>query len=429
MSSISNLSRRSLVKWGLASAGVPVFSKLMGLTALAQDAGSESGKLGAVGGRDEAALMPGKDLPGGGQLEIRLTASIYTSDPDALEVAQRLKPYDLNSWVTEWTRVAERNEKMAEEFASQGLKETAQEFYQRAAGFYRDAAWPQPVTDPRMLPAYKKARAMFDKTWELGRPPFERIQVPWEGKMLPGYFRKPGGAQGTKFPVVIAFQGADTMAEATIMGGGAYTARGMAYLAVDFPGQGGAMRLMDLHLPPDTGRVVKSMIDYLETRPDVDAKRIGLQAISMGGYGTPRAASEEKRITAAAMSSGSYDLGKDLFDYLPSIQERVRWIIGARDLADARKKLMDYTLGDGRAAKIECPMLIGYSKDDRIMDPAGAFRLYKEAIHSKRDMVEGTGHNQASNAGGPRRMRAPVFPDWMMKQLVKEDQKTSRAGN
>jgi len=40
--------------------------------------------------------------------------------------------------------------------------------------------------------------------------------------------------------------------KATILGGGAYTSRGMAYLAVDFPGQGGAMRLHDLHLPPDT---------------------------------------------------------------------------------------------------------------------------------------------------------------------------------
>jgi pimeloyl-ACP methyl ester carboxylesterase len=134
----------------------------------------------------------------------------------------------------------------------------------------------------------------------------------------------------------------------------------------------------------------------------------------------PRAASGEKRVTAAFMSSGSYDLGHDLFDYLPSIQERVRWIIGARDLADARKKLNDYTLGDGRAAKIECPMLIGYSKDDRVMDPAGALKLYQEAVNSKRDMVEGTGHNQAANAGGPRGLRPPVFPDWAMKQLVKD---------
>ena len=36
-------------------------------------------------------------------------------------------------------------------------------------------------------------------------------------------------------------------------------------------------------------------------------------------------------------------------------------------------------------------MLIGYSKDDLIMDPAGALRLYEAAKNSKRDMVEGTG--------------------------------------
>ena len=421
MSSFSNLSRRALVKWGIASAGLPAISKMLGSEALAQDAGAESGKMGEVGGRDEGELYTGKGLPGGAQLEIRLTQSIYTSDPDELEVAQRMKPYDLDSWVTEWTRVAERNEKTGEEFASKGLKVTANGYYLRAAEFYRFASWPMPVTDDRMLPTYKKARQTFDRAWELQRAPFERIQVKWENQTLDGYFRKPGGAQqGKKYPVVIPFQGADTMAEATIMGGaGAYLARGMAYLAVDFPGQGGALRLKDLHLPADTDRVIKAMIDYLETRTDVDTKKIGLQGISMGGYGVPRAASNEPRVAAALMSSGSYDLGRDLFDYLPSIQERVRWIIGARDLADARKMLREYTL-EGRADKIHCAMLIGYSKDDRIMDPAGALKLYQAAVNCKREMVEGTGHAQAMNAGGPREHRAPVFPDWAMKQLVGE---------
>jgi dienelactone hydrolase len=423
MSSLSSLSRRALVKWGLASAGLPAISKAFATPAWAQDAGSESGKIGEVGGRAEGDLYPGKGLPGGGQLEIRLTQSIYTSDPDELEVAQRMKPYDLDSWVTEWTRVAERNEKEGDEFASKGLKVSANGYYVRAAEFYRFASWPMPVTDNRMLPTYKKARQTFDRAWELQRAPFERIQVKWENQMLDGYFRKPGPAgaqQAKKYPVVIAFQGADTMAEATIMGmAGAYLARGMAFMAVDFPGQGGALRLKDLHLPPDTDRVIKAMIDYLETRNDVETKKIGLTGISMGGYGVPRAASNEPRVTAAFMSSGSYDLGKDLFDYLPSIQERVRWIIGARDLADARKMLREYTL-EGRADKIRCPMLIGYSKDDRIMDPAGALKLYQAAVNSKREMVEGTGHAQASNAGGPRDRRAPIFPDWAMKQLVSE---------
>ena len=414
MGSFGNLTRRGLVRWGAVSAGITAFTPARG-----QDAGSESGTLGAVGGRAEQELYAGKGLPGGGQLEIRLSATLYTSDPDQLEVAQRMKPFNLDSWVVEWTRVAERNEQMADQFAAHGLKVTANEFYLRASNFYREACWPQPVTDSRMLPSYKKMRETFDKAWELVRPPFERVRINYEGTMLDGYFRKPNGAAGRKFPTVIAFQGADTMAEATIQNAGAYMARGMAYLAVDFPGQGRALRLKDLHLPPDTERISKAMIDYLETRADVDANRIGMQAISMGGYGAPRCASGDKRIKAALMSSGSFCLQQDIFDYYPPIQERVRWIIGARDLADARKKLADYTL-EGKARQIECPMLIGFSKDDRIMDPQGAYRLYQAAVNSKREMVEGTGHNQASNAGGPRGMRSPVLPDWAAKHLVAE---------
>jgi dienelactone hydrolase len=410
MESLFQLNRRSWMKLGTAALGARV---------CAQDAGTESGRLGVVGGRAEEELYPAKGLAGGGQLEIRLTASIYTSDPDQLEVAQRMKPFNLASWIEEWTRVAERNEQLAENFAAEGYKVTANEYYLRASNFYREACWPMPLTESRMLPLYKRMREMFDKAWQMTRPPFERIQVNYEGQMLEGYFRKPNGPAGKKFPVLIAFQGADTMAEATILNGAAYISRGMAYLALDFPGQGGALRLKDLHLPPDTERIAKAMIDYLVTRPDVDANRIGMQGISMGGYGTPRAASGESRIAAALMSSGSSDLGRDLFDYYPPIQERVRWIIGARDLSDARKKLAEYSV-EGRANRIECPLLIGYSKDDRIMDPQGAFRLYQLAVNSQREMVEGTGHAQASNAGGPRRMRPPALADWAAKHLVAE---------
>jgi dienelactone hydrolase len=384
-----------------------------------QDGSAERGARGAVGGRAEQELFPGRSLPGGGQLEIRLSATIYTSDPDQLEVAQRLKPFNLDSWITEWLRVAERNQEAAEKFAAQGFKVTANEYYLRASNFYREACWPQPVSEPRMLPSYRKMRETFDKAWELVRPSFERVKINYEGKTLNGYFRKPNSPAGRKFPAIVAFQGADTMAEATIQNAGAYVTRGLAYLAMDFPGQGGALRLLDLHLPPDTERIAKVIIDYLQTRPDVDPSRIGMQAISMGGYGAPRCASGDQRISAVLMSSGSFCLQQDIFDYYPPIQERVRWIIGARDLADARKQLAEYTL-EGRANKIECPMLIGYSKDDRIMDPQGAYRLYQAAVNSKREMAEGTGHNQASNAGGPRGARPPVLPDWAARHLVSE---------
>ena len=239
MDSPWNLSRRGLVKLGLVSIGLPAVSNVLSSPVLAQDAGVEGGQKAEIGGRADEELFPATGLPRGGQLEIRLSASIYTSDPDQLEVAQRMRPFDLESWIAEWTRVAEKNEHLGERFASEGLKVTANEYFLRASNFYREACWPQPMSEARMLPTYKKMRETFDKAWQITRTPFERVQIHYEGKTLDGYFRKPNGPAGKRFPVVIPFQGADTMAEATIQGGASYGARAWPIWPWIFPARVG----------------------------------------------------------------------------------------------------------------------------------------------------------------------------------------------
>ena len=72
--------------------------------------------------------------------------------------------------------------------------------------------------------------------------------------------------------------------------------------------------------------------------------------------------------------------------------------------------MKEYTL-EGRAKQMECPLLVGYSKDDRIMDPRGALRLYQEATNSKREMLEGVGHGVR-----PIELRTYIA-DWFAKQL------------
>ena len=417
MSSHRKLSRRGLVKLGLMGAGVPVVSKILNAPALGQDLGPGNRHVGDVSGRDEAALFPGPDLPGGGQTEIRLNQSIYTSDPDELEVAQRLRPFDPESWYQEWHRVAERNEAIAEDYAVAGLNVSANQFYLRAFRFHRVKIVYQPDSDPRVLPGYLKMRETFDRAWEMVQPPFERVTLTVDGNELGGYFRKPNGPEGTRFPTVICCQGADSMAENTILANAGYVARGLAYLVVDLPGHGAAKRVLGLYLPPDTERHISDVVDYLETRSDVDADRIGIQTVSMGGYVGPRAASGEPRIKAVWTSMGSHDLLRDLFDYYPPIQDRVRWIIGAENLVDARRKLADYTV-EHVAHKIECPMLIGYSPTDRIMDPQGAFRLYQAAVNSEREMWAGAGHpHHDEKSGGQQMLRLPTAQDWAAKQL------------
>jgi len=71
----------------------------------------------------------------------------------------------------------------------------------------------------------------------------------------------------------------------------------------------------------------------------------------------------------------------------------------------------DFTL-EGRAQKIECPLLVGYSIDDRVMDPRGALRLYKEAVNAKSsNMIDGVGHGRRTFE-----MRNYIV-DWFAKEL------------
>ncbi len=359
----------------------------------------------------EKRLFPGPGLPGGGQLEVRMEAPLLHPDPDVREVARRYKPYNLDSWHTEWTRMAEKNEALAAGFEEERRHVTAHDFYRRAAEFYRRALVYMPDTDPRMMQSHHKLKETFDKAWSLVTPPFERVEIPYEGHRLDALFYPARGKSGARFPTVYNYGGADGILLRGLDGdAGQYVRRGMSFIDVDGPGHGAALRELKLYAPPDSERVARAVVDYLVSRPDVDPDRIGLHGSSMGGYSGPRCATEEKRIKAVAVWSGAYHLVDDIFDYYPPIQDRLRWLMGARDLKEARERIQEFTLA-GRAHRIECPLLVGYNHDDRVMDPRGAIRLYENAVNAPRELLDGVGHHEK------RFDRRSFIVDWFAKQL------------
>jgi dienelactone hydrolase len=360
----------------------------------------------------EKALYPAPGLAGGGQLEVRMEISQFHSDPDIRGVARRVKFFNLESWHKEWTEVAKKNEELAAGFEQENRKATAHEFYLRAADFYRRAVVYMPDSDSRMMPTFKKLEENFEKAWSMVPAPFERVQIPYEGYMLPGLFWPGRGKPGARLPVVYNYGGADgILLRGEDGGAGQYVRRGMSFIDVDGPGHGGTLREKKLYAPPDSERVAKAVIDYLVTRSDIDPARIGLHGSSMGGYSGPRSATAEKRINAVAVWSGAYNLVEDIFDYYPPIQDRLRWLMGATNLKEAREKMKEFNLA-GRANKIECPLLVGYSHDDRVMDPRGALNLYENAINSPdRSMIDGVGHGEKNFS------RRTYIADWFMRQL------------
>jgi hypothetical protein len=188
--------------------------------------------------RDQAekALYPALGLPGGGQLEVRMEISQFHPDPDVRGVARRVKFFNLESWHKEWTEVAKKNAELAAGFEQENRRTTAHEFYLRAADFYRRAVVYMPETDPRMLPTFGKLEENFDKAWSMVTAPFERVQVPYEGQMLPGLFWPARGKAGARHPVVYNYGGADgILLRGEDGGAGQYVRRGMSFFDVDGP--------------------------------------------------------------------------------------------------------------------------------------------------------------------------------------------------
>src|SRR4029077_3813021 len=145
---------------------------------------------------------------------------------------------------------------------------------------------------------YRAMLDSFDRGVRLRGDPVLHVEIPYEGTTLPALFHLAPG-EGRK-PAMIHFDGFDVTKEWMHLCGIAreFAARGISTLMVDHPGVGSALRLKGMPVNYDSERWATGAIDWLETRDDIDASRVGVVAMSLGGYYAPRAAAFEKRLAA-----------------------------------------------------------------------------------------------------------------------------------
>jgi alpha-beta hydrolase superfamily lysophospholipase len=111
-----------------------------------------------------------------------------------------------------------------------------------------------------------------------------------------------------RFPRWCFFDGLDITKELQYFHGVPELARrGLATLIVDIPGTGESIRFRGMPARYDTNVVGTAVVDYLETRSDVDKERIGVMGISLGGYYSPRAAAFEPRFKACVSWGAIWD--------------------------------------------------------------------------------------------------------------------------
>ena len=208
-----------------------------------------------------------------------------------------------DDWCPSWSARASVHERLAAESFAAGLRFSAAEHWTRAAVCFHFAKFVF-VHDPvQMRAAHMKAIECRRAALPHLDPPGERVEVPYEGTRLYGILRKPNGI--ARPPVVVMCMGLDSAKEEMDAYESTFLARGMATLAFDGPGQGEAE--YGLRIRGDYEHAVRSVVDFLEQRDDLDAARIGLWGVSLGGYYAPRAAAFEKRVKACIALSGPFD--------------------------------------------------------------------------------------------------------------------------
>ena len=298
---------------------------------------------------------------------------------ECFQAASRMVPGDKESWHAEWLRVAERNHRRGDSAEAAGHIETAKNCWLRAVDYYRQAEFWLAGDDRRRLETFDKLEACSQKWGSYLRPPLETVEIPYQGASMYGYFlRAPYRIE--KQPVLICFGGLDSFKdEMWFMSASGAIKRGIAVLMVDGPGQGGTLRRHKIPNRYDYEVPVGRMIDYLETRVDVDPSRIAVCGSSLGGYYAARAASFEHRL-AAAISHGAIWSVNELWgeaDESHGLAGHIKWVFGVDSMEEAFEKGKDFTL-DGVVENMRCPYLICHGGSD-VLSVEQASKLHDHA--------------------------------------------------
>jgi 2,6-dihydroxypseudooxynicotine hydrolase len=290
---------------------------------------------------------------------------------DFQEVTAGIHRWD--DWCSAWSARAAIHEQLANQALAEGFKLSAGEHFTRAALCYHFGKFLFVNDLVQMERAHRKAVECRNSALPLLDPPGERVSIPYEGKHLYGNLRRPNGVATP--PVVVMCMGLDSTKEEVHDYENRFLKRGVATLAFDGPGQGEAE--YDFAICPEYERPVKAVIDYLETRSDIDIERVGIWGLSFGGYYAPRAACFEKRIKACIAISGAYQRSSS-FEGRPKTNAQAFLVRSKSTNFEEAGRVAARASLKGIAKNITCPIYIVAGGRDRLTPATEARKLAAE---------------------------------------------------
>jgi dipeptidyl aminopeptidase/acylaminoacyl peptidase len=314
-----------------------------------------------------------------------------------------------DDWCPAWSAAAAEHETLGRAALRSGHTRSAGAHLARAAVYFHFAKFVFVEDLDQMKAAHTSAvRCLTDALPHLD-PPGERHEIQFESAALVGVLRRPTTPR--PHPAVVLIPGLDSAKEEFGATETLFLERGLATFSIDGPGQGEAE--YDLRIRGDWEVPGAAIIDYLGSLDGIDAARIGVWGVSLGGYYAPRVASGSDSVRACIALAGPYDFGA-IWDELPELTRatfRVRSGTSTDD--EARVHALGLSM-ENRAGLITAPLQVVMGKRDRIIPWKDAQRLADEAGGPVDLVLLDDGNHGCANM--PHKHRY-LSADWMTEQL------------
>ncbi|KIW11197.1 hypothetical protein PV08_10497 [Exophiala spinifera] len=345
---------------------------------------------------------------------LRILASVrgYGADvAEILNVCEKLIPGDFESWwqnfydLALWAKSSVQPEDQHDRISLRDAYLRASRYFFAAQFFLHGNP-----DDPRLTLAWEEWTKCFDKATSVMEIPAERRTLQADGFQVPIIVLR-ASMDSQPRPVLIIGNGLDgSMEEMLHFHGFQALERGYHVILYEGPGQCTVRRQQNIGFIPEWERVVTPVVDYAETLPFVDVKRIGLLGNSLGGFLAARAAAFEHRLAAVILIDGIFSVYEAVASvigpqpiqhekdgtkeaFYQSLEEQmqhsthVRWMVNQINWTfntstyEVLQRAKKMTL-EGIAGNIQCPTFVGDAQHDIFVE-ADQPQMVAEALGEK----------------------------------------------
>ncbi len=344
------------------------------------------------------------------------------------EAAQQPDAAGSKAFRDTWSQMADKLCALAAEDESRGRMISAGDKYGRAATYYLTAERLQAHGAEGRAALYQRCLEIFARGIRLAGENCERVEIPYGKAHISGLYVRAEGVSG-RAPLLVQLNGLDSTKEMKYRVGLPrwLASRGVSSLMIDQPGTGEALRLHGMSAVYNSEVWASKVVDWLETRNDVDPRRIGCEGVSLGGYYCPRAVAFEPRFACGVAWGANHDwrdvqkqrLAKEGSFPVPHYWSHVQWVWGARDI-DEFMRIAENVHLDGVLERIRVPFLVTHGEKDSQIPLHWAQRTFDQLVNSPRRelkiFTEREGGVQHSSFDNPANAGAYIA-DWVAETL------------